>query len=193
MYKLTDSDRNKLGNAVVYIAEHVNDLSKTKLLKLLYFMEEYSVRRFHTPFLGLPFEVWQAGPVVKDVFVDLSEMPLLLDGFVRRKEKDGRTYVEVVTNFSDDEFSDNDMAVMDDVLKKYGGMTATDLVKLTHKEGTLWYKTAEKNGLLKAFEDKLMNSSDCQIDFSEELSGCGKEFYKEQMDFLQMSRAYGTK
>ena len=61
------SDIEKLGNAVVYIAERVPDLSKTKLLKLLYFMEEYSVKRFHTPFLGLPFEVWQSGPVVKDV------------------------------------------------------------------------------------------------------------------------------
>jgi len=120
-------------------------------------------------------------------------MPVLLDGFVERKEVDGRTYVKAVAEFSDDEFSDNDMAVMDDVLKKYGSMTATDLVRLTHEEGSLWYKAAAKNGLLKAFDDKLMNSSDCQIDFSEELSGCGKEFYKEQMDFLQMSRAYGAR
>lgn len=49
---ITKYDRDKLGNAVIYIASHCSNLSKTKLLKLLYFMEEYSVRRFHTPFLG---------------------------------------------------------------------------------------------------------------------------------------------
>ena len=81
MCRLTNSDKDKLGNTVVYIASHTNNLSKTKLLKLLYFMEEYSVRRFHTPFLGLPYEVWQAGPVVKDVFIDLSETPVLLPSF----------------------------------------------------------------------------------------------------------------
>ena len=87
MKAYTVSDKEKLGNVVVYIANHVPDLSKTKLLKLLYFMEEYSVKRFHTPFLGLPFEVWQAGPVVKDVFIDLSETPVLLDGFVKKEVK----------------------------------------------------------------------------------------------------------
>lgn len=84
MCKLTKTDKEKLGNTVVYIASHTSNLSKTKLLKLLYFMEEYSVRRYHTPFLGLPFEVWQAGPVVKDVFIDLSETPVILDGYVAK-------------------------------------------------------------------------------------------------------------
>ena len=38
---LTLNDRNKIGNAVVYIASHVRGrLSKTKLLKLLYLMDE---------------------------------------------------------------------------------------------------------------------------------------------------------
>lgn len=118
MKAYTASDKEKLGNVVVYIANHVPDLSKTKLLKLLYFMEEYSVKRFHTPFLGLPFEVWQAGPVVKDVFIDLSETPVLLDGFVKKEVKDGNTYISAIKEFCDDEFSDNDIVVMDDMLKK---------------------------------------------------------------------------
>ena len=96
MKAYTVSDKEKLGNVVVYIANHVPDLSKTKLLKLLYCMEEYSVKRFHTPFLGLPFEVWQAGPVVKDVFIDLSETPVLLDGFVKKEVKDGNTYISAI-------------------------------------------------------------------------------------------------
>lgn len=35
-----------------------------------------------------------------------------------------------------------------------------------------------------------MNNSDCIIDFSEELTETGKEFYRDQIDFLQTSRAY---
>lgn len=190
MKKYTDSDINKLGNAIVYIAEHVPSLSKTKLLKLLYLMEEYSVRRFHTPFLGVPYEVWQAGPVIKDVFIDLSENPVLLDGFINRTVKDGKTFIEAATQFNDDEFSDNDMLVMDDILRKHGQKTAKELVRLTHKKDSLWHKTADRHNLLAAFSEKRMNNSDCEIDFSEELTGCAKEFYTEQMEFLNLSRNY---
>jgi len=191
MCKLNASDRNKLGNACLYMAQRVPNLSKTKLLKLLYFMEEYSVVRFKTPFLGLPFEVWQAGPVVKDVFVDLSEMPVLLDGFVKRVQQDGATYVEPVADFCDDEFSDNDMVVMDDMIKRYGQMTAKELVQLTHQEGSPWWKVAKANGLLEAFEGKLMNNSDYTIDFADELPECSREFYLENLEFLNATRAYG--
>ena len=114
MQKISESDRNKIGNAVVYVAQHIDNLSKTKLLKLLYLMEEYSVVRFQTPFLGLPYEVWQAGPVAKDIFIDLSETPVLLDGFVRKKVEADKTYIEAIRAFSDEEFSDNDMTVMVD-------------------------------------------------------------------------------
>ena len=191
MYKLNASDRMKLGNTCVYMAQRIPNLSKTKLLKMLYFMEEYSVLRFNTPFLGLPFEVWQAGPVVKDVFVDLSENPVLLDGFVKRIQEDGATYVKPVAEFCDDEFSDNDIIVMDDIIKRYGNKTATELVQLTHKEGTPWWKIAKEHGLLEAFEQKLMNNSDLVIDLGKELTECSREFYQENLNFLKEARLYG--
>lgn len=190
--RLTLADRSKIGNAVVYIAQRVPNLSKTKLLKLLYLMEEYSVKRYQTPFLGLPFEAWQAGPVAKDIFIDLSETPVILDGYVEKEVEDGKTYIKAATTFSDDEFSDNDITVMDDTLRRYGNMTAKQLVELTHQKDGLWYATAQRNNLLEDFEQKVTNNSDCQIDLGECLSGCGREFYNEQLDFLKMARAYGA-
>ena len=78
MCKFSESTKQKLGNTVVYIAHYTSNLSKTKLLKLLYLMEERMALKFHVPFIGIPFEVWQAGPVAKDVFIDLSDGPFLL-------------------------------------------------------------------------------------------------------------------
>lgn len=176
----------------MYIAQRVSNLSKTKLLKLLYLMEEYSVNRFKTPFLGLPFEVWQAGPVVKDIFIDLSETPVILDGYVEKEVEDGKTYIKATADFSDDEFSDNDITVMDDILRRYGNKTAKQLVELTHRKDGLWYATAKRNNLLEGFEQKVINNSDYQIDLSECLADCSREFYNEQMDFLKMTRAYGV-
>ena len=36
----------------------------------------------------------------------------------------------------------------------------------------------------------MMNNSDYTIDFADELTETGKEFYQDQIDFLQTSRAY---
>lgn len=191
MQHLSTSDKAKIGNTVVYIAQRVPQLSKTKLLKLLYLMEEYSVARFQTPFLGLQYEVWQAGPVAKDIFIDLSETPILLEGFISKEVVEGKTYIKAAQDFSDGEFSDNDMIVMEDVLKKYGHKTALQLVELTHGEQGLWYATAKRNNLLRLFEEKLINNSDCQIDLGELLPKCGREFYEEQMEFLTLARSYG--
>ena len=42
MSKYSEENLSRIGNAVIYIVEHTSDLSKTKLLKLLYLMEERS-------------------------------------------------------------------------------------------------------------------------------------------------------
>ena len=42
MSKYSEENLSRIGNAAIYIAEHTSDLSKTKLLKLLYLMEERS-------------------------------------------------------------------------------------------------------------------------------------------------------
>lgn len=67
-------------------------------------------------------------------------------------------------------------------------MTAKQLVNLTHAKGSLWYKVAEQEHLLEAFKEGKLNNSSYEIDFSEELSRCAREFYKEQVDFLKLTR-----
>lgn len=59
--------------------------------------------------------------MVKDLFIDLSETPIILDGYVEKEVEDGKTYIKAATTFSDDELSDNDMVVMDDYIEKKHG------------------------------------------------------------------------
>lgn len=183
MCKFSESTKDKLGNALIYMAERVDDLSKTKALKLLYLMEERMVLKYHLPFLGIPYEVWQAGPVAKDVFIDLSDGPYLLKDFVKTEVRHSRTYIVSVKPFSDDEFSECEIALMDEVLAKYGKMTASELVSETHKKGTLWYEEAMQNGLLEAFNKHECNNSDVKINFTKVMAPCAADFYKESLDF----------
>ena len=173
----------KLGNAMIYMATKVPELSKTKLLKLIYLLEETSVKKNNLPFFGIPFEVWQAGPVAKDVFIDLDFNPSLFAKFITISKNNDSTYIYAKSTFNDDEFSDNDIAVMNYVIEKYGKKTATQLVQLLHREGSAWYKEAKENGLIDAFNKKITNSSNIEIDFTYYLSGCGVERYRDYIEF----------
>ena len=185
MCKFSEDSKQKLGNTLVFIADRVDQLSKTKLLKLLYLMEEYMVKRYHVPFLALPFEVWQAGPVVKDVFIDLSDGPYILKDFVKTEVRDNGIYITSVAAFCDDELSELEIEMMEDVLRKYGQLSASQLVAETHKEGTLWYNMAKEHGLLDAFSKHECNNSDYRIDFSLALAPCVADSYRESLDIKQ--------
>lgn len=148
-------------------------------------MEERMALKYHVPFIGIPFEVWQAGPVAKDVFIDLSDGPYLLKNFVKTDFKDGGTFIEAIADFDDSEFSECEIEMMDEILAKYGNMTASDLVSETHKEGTLWYRIAVRTGLLEAFNKHECNNSDKQIDFTEAMADCVADDYRESLNIRQ--------
>ena len=185
MCKFSEDSKQKLGNTIIYIAEHTPQLSKTKLLKLLFLMEEYMVKRYHIPFLALPYEVWQAGPVAKDVFIDLSDSGELLQDFVITEIRENGMYIKGIRPFCDDEFSDCEIEMMDEIIKKHGHKTAKQLVEEVHKEGSLWYEVAKENGLLEDFANGVSNNSSCLIDFSRGLSDCAKEYYQESLAIHQ--------
>lgn len=180
------SDIEKIGNAIIYLAERIPNLSKTKLLKLLYLLEESFAKKYQLPFLNLEFEVWQAGPVARDIFIDLSDEPLLLKDYITIEKKDEATYIKPVIAFSDDEFSDNEIEMLDLIVNHFGSLTAADLVKRTHQKNSNWYNVAKTKGLLQLFENRLTNSSDEKIDFTWYLDEKGKDTFVEQNNFNQL-------
>lgn len=176
---------SKIGNAIVYFSDRIPDLSKTKLLKLLYLLEECSAIKNNTPFFGLNFEVWQAGPVVKDVYIDLSnDQPYLLKDYVATHSDGNNTYISAKVSFNDDEFSDIDLELMDYVVSKYGNKTAKQLVRHTHNKNSAWYKAASENGLLDLFDSGKTNHSNIEIDLAHYLSGCDAALYAENREVM---------
>lgn len=189
MCKFSESSKRKLGNAVIYIAERAKYPYKTEVLKLLFLMEEQMVVRYHVPFLGIPYHVWRLGPVSIDVYEELSDEPQLLDNFVVVRNTGKGNLVIPKDAFCDDEFSDKEISVMEDVMQKYGYMTSEQLIDETHREGSLWWKAAKENGLLEDFNAKRANCSNVVLDFGEELCGDARFFYEETLNIRQTANA----
>ena len=184
----------KLGNAIIYFAQKIPDLSKTKLIKLLYLLEECFLKKYHLPLLDIEFEVWQAGPVNREIFVELSDEPFMLKDYILKECDEDATYIKPKQEFSDNEFSDNELEMLDFVIKSFGNKTAAELVNLTHKKSSPWYIIAERTGLLKAFDASLLNSSDIKIDLSEFYCDSKKtsEKYKDQKMFNRFAQYFSA-
>ena len=110
--------------------------------------------------------MWVRGPVLKDIFIELSEEPQeLLKDYIKKADYDN-TIFEAKADFCDDEFSDNDIDIMNLVIKFAQNKNAKDLVNHTHDDNSLWKKSAIKNGVYDDLIKEKIRSTEHIIDFS---------------------------
>ena len=165
---LTPSQIDKIGNALIYLSEGIRPLSKTKALKLLYLTEEISIKKNGMPFFGVDFQLWKFGPVIREVYVDLTAPGDMFNKFIATNQP-GESDAPAITAkqpFNDDEFSDCDLEVLATVVASFKDKTAAELVSITHRAHFPWYETAKKNGYLELFQNGRCNTTDIGLDLS---------------------------
>lgn len=160
--KYSPNQLHKIGNTIIYLSKKIPNLSKTKLLKLLYILDEISIKKSGIPFLNLQYKVWKFGPVAEPLFIDLSGEMSILNNFI--KNENG--IISPEKEFCDDEFSDNDLELMDFVIKHFGDKTAKELVAHTHRPNAPWHIEATNKDVLKMLENQEINYTDFFVDMS---------------------------
>jgi uncharacterized phage-associated protein len=191
----TKNQIDKLGNALIYLCQKMRaagePVSKTHLLKLVFIIEEIAVKKYGIPFFDLRFDVWKLGPVSKDLFVELSEEPELLGSYISRRVVDGNEYIEAKKEFSDDEFNDKELELLEEISKRFMYCTAKELINFTHRTDSIWYKTAQKNGVLDLLEKGQMTTTDIEIPLYEIIEGEEEKLalYRNHKEFIAFSRS----
>lgn len=166
-FTFTTDQLNKVGNTVVYLSTRIDKLSKTKLLKLLYILDELSIKKNGIPFLNLKYKVWKFGPVSEELFIDLSSEVKLLAGYIEKHTQGDDNYVVPIAEFNDDEFSELDIELMDDVIRRFGQRSARELITYTHRENSPWRNTASEKNVLGMLESEVINNTEYAIDLSQ--------------------------
>ncbi|HMC00125.1 MAG TPA: Panacea domain-containing protein [Flavobacteriaceae bacterium] len=188
----TKSEIERIGNTIIYLREKINEpISKTKAIKLLYFLEEFSIKKYGRPFLNLEWEVWHLGPVSEDLFAEINE-PFMLNEHIKQSYLNGLDgcFIETKHAFNDDEFSDADISLMDILIENIGHLNANQLIKLAHRKHTLWYKIANENNLLESFNNKTKTTTDFKINLSELLTEDKLEIYNAYIESKEISKLY---
>ncbi|MDQ0478143.1 Panacea domain-containing protein [Chryseobacterium gotjawalense] len=170
----------KIANALIYIAEKLGGVYLTKALKLLYLLDETSVKETGVPFSWMEYKAWKMGPVPKELYTDLREVlphqkeEIYLSEFIAVNKvpnpvssETRDAYVIVPKKqFSEDEFSEYDIELMDRVLKEYGHLSGADIIEMLHTQGSLW-DTVVKDKELQLQFALMQNRSDFTIPFTD--------------------------
>lgn len=153
-------NREKVGNLMVYLADRLKPLYHTKLIKLLYLIDEAAVKDRGIPITWLDYKVWQHGPVAPETYYIKCGGETFKD-FVSAKKVDNGFVIEPVTSFYDGDFSEYDFDIIDGVIAEYGNWKPSDLVTLTHQPDSLWNKTKKEYNI----DFSEYNISDYSLDF----------------------------
>ncbi len=185
----TKNQIEKLGNTLIFLAERLEKPSKTHLLKLIFIIEEISIKKFGIPFFNLRFDVWKLGPVSKDLYVELTGELNLLEPYIIREDGNDSTLVRSKKDFSDDEFNDNELHLLSEITERFKYCTANELINFTHKKDTPWYNTALKHGVLEVLESGKLNVTNIEINLAEVIAEdeIKTALYNSHKDFLAQS------
>ena len=135
------SQIDRIGNLLIYVTDKLGgNTPKTKLLKLIYIIEEESLKKGGCQFTELNYLYLPMGPVSTFVNTQIDKEREPLIDFIDVKKYRNSILISPKKAFDDSEFSDFDIQVIDDVLSIYGKMNGKELIEYTHREGSPWKK-----------------------------------------------------
>jgi uncharacterized phage-associated protein len=186
---MSEDQRDKIGNLLVKLSSEVPNLYLTKLLKLLFLIDETSVKEIGTPVTWLKYKAWEMGPVAKTIYQSLK----FYDGEKFEEyinlNVNSKNHIRITAKkeFCEDKFSIAELRIINRLIEKHKNDTSKKLIELTHKKGGLWDTTCVNNNLHQKF-DKFDQTSPFDIDFEDALENeFDKYFYnvaKENREFF---------
>lgn len=158
---------DKIGNTIVFLASRIKNISKTKLLKLLYILDEISIKKSGIPFLNLEYKVWKFGPVASELFVEFSSSPSMLKDYIIRKHSKGHDYIVAKKEFNDDEFTQNEIELLEFVVERFNSASADDLIDFTHRKLSPWYNAANRHSVYHLLQNESISTTDYKVNMKE--------------------------
>jgi uncharacterized phage-associated protein len=110
--------------------EYGDGMTNMRLNKLLYFAQGHYFARTGNPLFEDDFEAWDYGPVVSGIYQQY-------------KSYKKKPIVDVDADYSIETFNSDELDVLLDVAREYGKFSTSELVNMTHTDGSPWAECAK--------------------------------------------------
>lgn len=176
----------KVGALLEYICAQMPHIHLRKLLKVIYLIDEKSVKMRYIPLTWLNYYAWKKGPVSPAVYN--VKTGAFTDYVTCKKEEDGKWHVVANKTYPYaiekdlKVFSAYEMDIINSVIAQCEDKSADELTDQTHSEDSLWSQTVAQYGISFAESGR----SDHQINLNELNDEDGKEVYMDALDSMMM-------
>jgi uncharacterized phage-associated protein len=141
---IINNDRKKLIAAILYFAKNTKSCGKTKLFKLLYFLDFGHFKQTGRSVTGLKYYAWKLGPVPASLDDEFeSPEPDFLENIKLEPSNCGGFYTLSVKPLKEPDlsnFSKREINLIQNLAEEYKNVTAVDIVEKTHLENLPWYR-----------------------------------------------------
>lgn len=142
---LTTHHREKLINAISYFASHTTKCGKTKLFKLLYFLDYEHYRQTGRSVTGLEYFAWKMGPVPVALMDEISMPgPDLAEKVsfktIPTKFNNDMMLVESKAEFDPSHFTKRELSLLHQLATEYRSSAADEMIEATHLETLPWHR-----------------------------------------------------
>lgn len=185
-------NKEKNGVLLAYLAERIPNVTLRKLLKLVYLTDEKFTIERGFPLTWFNYFAWKKGPVAPEVY-DVKNGSFADFVQCHRNSNDKYEVSPVGSALTEDRlnlYSRYEMNMIDEIISKYGSMSADELTDITHLENTLWSKVVNENKL--TFSDS--GRSDCEIHLNRLIEGDEEkeEVFEDALEYMQFCNATST-
>jgi uncharacterized phage-associated protein len=146
--------REKLINAMIYFARNTLYCGKTKLLKLLYFLDFKHFKETGKSVTGQDYYAWDMGPVPKAVFEEISSAMRPDMQAAIHPLPAGEEFQKILPRqaFDGRYFSKREMRLLKDIAFIFRDAKVHEMVESTHFENEPWDRTIKEKGRLQKID-----------------------------------------
>lgn len=138
--------KERVGQLINYIAFQLEpNLYCTKLIKLLYIIDETAISRYGAPITWLKYYVWEMGPVPETVWLSVKNNNEVFGDYFDVVDKEGNYNIRPISQPDLLEFTEAETEIIDEVINNYGHKHVDELVDYLHRNGGLWDKYVSEN------------------------------------------------
>lgn len=152
-------DIDKTLNVILYILQKIGEVSKTKLMKILFLVDFAHLNKYNRPITWDKYYKLPNGPIpsyLLDIIntaignaagpVSNNDLKEVLNAVKITKRSIGKTegaFLSARKKADMDELSASEIEILDEILKRYGNKNARELIETTHNH-TAWKNTQDK-------------------------------------------------
>jgi uncharacterized phage-associated protein len=142
--------REKEINAIIFFVKNTKRCGKTKLFKLLYFLDFIHFKQTAKSVTGLIYNAWQWGPAPADLFNELETPRADLQKYLFVPKIEPGEFFQIRVKqgikFDPKYFSKREIRIMTQVAEIFREAFADDMVRVTHLPNDPWDITMKLKG-----------------------------------------------